>query len=148
MITLKQLIEEIGINRNTLTKYRDLGLVPRPDIVHRGYKKAGEVRGNEMLYPDYTPWIIREITRLKAKGYGLTQIREDIGEVEDITPEEDISEPILADDMNNIAQVIINMGPRLDRGAAGYRRIFVEYETDDENNKLKVNKVWGVKEGG
>ncbi|MFC1944715.1 hypothetical protein ACFLX5_04430, partial [Chloroflexota bacterium] len=124
MITLKQLIEETGINRNTLTKYRGLGLAPRPDVVHRGYKKAGEPRGNEALYPDYTPWIIREITRLKAKGYGLTQIRDKIGEVKDITPQEDITEPIQSGDINNIAKAIINIGPLLDQGAAGYQRIF------------------------
>lgn len=140
MITLEELIRQTGINRNTLSKYRDLGLIPKPEIVHQGNRK-GQPRGNQALYPDYTPWIIREIKRLKARPYEytLSQIREAIGNIEDITPKREISEPINPDTMD----AIVRINPHLEKETTGYERIIVEYERDDENGKLKVAQVFG-----
>lgn len=141
MLTLDELIQETGINRNTLAKYRALGLIPKPEIVHQGNRKEGGPRGNQALYPDYTPWVIREIKRLKERPYeySLSQIREAIGSIEDITPEKEISEPIGSEDMD----AIIKISPQLDQETAGYERIMVEYERDDEDGKLKVARVFG-----
>ena len=140
MLTLDELIQETCINRNTLAKYRDLGLIPRPEIVHQGNRKEGEPRGNQALYPDHTPWVIREIKKLKARPYEytLSQIREAIGNIEDITPKKEISEPINPDTMDAIRRI----SPQLDEETAGYERIMVEYERD-EDEKLKVVRVFG-----
>ena len=144
MITLNELLSETGINRNTLAKYRDLGLIPKPEVVHRGYKKEGQPRGNDALYPDYTPWLIREIGRLKSEGYTLSQIRDEIGQIQDITPEEELSEPLQSDSVRDIANTAIAMGRRLDRLTPGYRRVVVEYETSEKDGTLKVVAVWGI----
>lgn len=140
MITLKELLRETGINRNTLAKYRDLGLIPKPEIVHQGNKKEGQPRGNQALYPDYTPWLIEEIRRLKGGPYEytLSQIRDEIGNIEDITPKEEISEPINSDTMD----AILRISPHLDQETASYERIMVEYQRD-EDGKLKVERVFG-----
>ncbi len=140
MLTLDELIQETGINRNTLAKYRDLGLVPKPEIVHRGNRKEGEPRGNQAMYPSYTPWIIREINRLKARPYEytLSKIRDKIGNIEDITPKEEISEPINSDTVDAIKRI----NPHLEKETVGYERIVVEYERDDDG-KLKVVGVFG-----
>lgn len=140
MITLKELLRETGINRNTLAKYRDLGLIPKPEIVHQGNKKEGQPRGNQALYPDYTPWLIEEIRRLKGRPYEytLSQIRDEIGNIEDITPKEEISEPINSDTMD----AILRISPHLDQETASYERIMVEYQRD-EDGKLKVERVFG-----
>lgn len=140
MLTLDELLRETGINRNTLAKYRDLGLIPKPEIVHQGNKKKGQPRGNQALYPDYTPWIIDEIKRLKARPYvyTLSQIRDAIGNIEDITPKHEISEPINLDTMD----AIVRINPYLEKETAGYERIMVEYQRD-EDGKLKVERVFG-----
>lgn len=140
MITLKELLRETGINRNTLAKYRDLGLIPKPEIVHQGNKKEGQPRGNQALYPDYTPWLLEEIRRLKGRPYEytLSQIRDEIGNIEDITPKEEISEPINSDTMD----AILRISPHLDQETASYERIMVEYQRD-EDGKLKVERVFG-----
>ena len=147
MITLDQLLMDSGINRHTLAKYRGLGLIPEPQIIHWGNKKKGQPRGNEALYPEYTPWLIHEIRRLKEKPYRYTlgQIREAIGkiEIEDITPKEEISEPIEADYLN----ALIRTYPHLDQETAGYERIVIEYEIDEKNGKLRVAHVWGTRKG-
>lgn len=145
MITLNELLSETGINRNTLAKYRDLGLIPRPEIVHRGYKREGQPRGNEALYPDYTPWLIREIGRLKSEGYTLSQIRDEIGQIHDITPGEEISEPLQSDSIRDIGNAAIAIGGRLDGLTPGYRRVLVEYETSEKEGTLKVVAVWGIR---
>lgn len=141
MITFEELIRQTGINRNTLAKYRDLGLIPKPEIVHQGNKKGGQPRGNQALYPDYTPWVIEEIRRLKRRPYRytLSQIREAIGDIEDITPKEEIAEPVNPD----ILKAIKRISPQLDRETAGYERITVGYERDHENGNLKVAWVFG-----
>lgn len=141
MITLDALLRETGINRNTLTKYRGFGLIPKPKIVYQGNRKKGQPRGNQALYPDYTPWVIREIKRLKAKPYeySLSQIREAIGNIEDITPKREISEPINTD----IMDAIVSINPRLEKETANYERITVQYERDNEDGKLKVARVFG-----
>jgi hypothetical protein len=146
MVTLDELLNDTGINRNTLAKYRDLGLIPKPTIVHRGYKKEGQPRGNEALYPSYTPWLIKEIERLKASPYrySLSQIRDEIGKIEDITPEGEISEPLEAADINGITKATVAIGARLEELTAGYKRVLVEYETDEKEGKLKVASVWGI----
>ena len=145
MITLDQLIQETGINRNTLAKYRALRLIPRPQIVHRGYRKEGEARGNQALYPSYTPSLIARIANLKTAGYSLSQIQDKIGEIisqiEEITPEEEISEPL---EPGRLGEAAISVGRRLDELAPRYRSVFVEYERDETDGKLKVEAVWGV----
>jgi hypothetical protein len=148
MITLNQLIKETGINRHTLAKYRDLGLIPKPQIVHRGYKKEGEARGNEALYPSYTPWLLEKIRNLKMKPYeySISQIREEIGKVEEITPDEEISEPLQSNGMHDIIEASLRISSRLDNKAPNYRRILVEYEADEKDGKLKVEAIWGIKQ--
>lgn len=143
MITLDQLIKETGVNRYTLAKYRDLGLIPKPTIVHRGYKKEGQPRGNEALYPSYTPWLIREIGRLKREGFTLRQIRDEIPQVENITPEEEVAEPL---ELGRLGEAARSIGHRLDQLARGYSRVLVEYETDEKDGKLRVEAVWGIEE--
>ena len=140
MLTLDELLRETGINRNTLAKYRDLGLISRPEIIHQGNKKEGQPRGNQALYPDYTPWVIREIKRLKARPYEytLSQIRDAIGNIEDITPKQEISETINSDTLD----AIVRINPHLEKETAGYERIMVEYQRD-EDGKLKVERVFG-----
>ena len=141
MLTLDELIEETGINRYTLAKYRDLGLIPKPEIIHQGNKKEGQPRGNQALYPDYTPWIIEEIKRLKARPYRytLSHIREEIGDIEDITPKEQVSEPMKPD----IMDTIVRINRLLDQETDDYERIRVEFDRDNEDGKLKVTRVFG-----
>lgn len=145
MLTLKELLKETGINQNTLAKYRGLGIIPSPKIIHQGNKKEGQLRGNQALYPDYTPWIIREISRLKARPYeySLSRIRDEIGSIEDITPKQEILDATGADDMD----AIIKINPQLDKETAGYERIMVEYQRDEDGN-LKVAQVFGRSKGG
>ncbi len=140
MITLEELIRQTGINRYTLAKYRDLGLVSKPEIIHRGNRKKGQPRGNQALYPDYTPWVIEEIKRLKGRphGYTLSQIRDEIGNIEDITPKQEISEPINADTMD----AIVRINPHLEKETADYERIMVQYQRDKDGT-LKVARVFG-----
>lgn len=142
MLTLDELQNETGINRNTLTKYRDLGLIPKPTIIHRGYKKEGP-RGNGSLYPEYTPFLIREIQRLKGKPYqySLSRIRDELDKykIEDITPKQEISEPVESD----YGHAILKMGPRLDKHSSGYERIWAEYETGYDDGRLRLTKLWG-----
>jgi hypothetical protein len=147
MITLVELIAETGINRNTLAKYRAVGLVPKPQIVHRGKGKENQPRGNEALYPNYTPWLVREITRLKSKpyNYSLSEIRDKIPRVEELTPKEEVAEPLQSSDGKTVVEAIISMGGRLDKLTPGYKRVLVEYETTDDGT-LKVSSIWGVKE--
>ncbi|MFC1938353.1 hypothetical protein ACFLWH_01690 [Chloroflexota bacterium] len=146
MITLDELLKETGINRNTLAKYRDLGLIPKPDIIHRGNNKQGLPRGNEALYPDYTPWLIEEITRLKSKPYrySLSQIKEEIGQIVDITPDEDISEPLKSDD--DIADAVRNLGSRLNQLTPRYGELIVSYDRNEKDGTLKVASVWAVQQ--
>ena len=143
MLTLKQVIEETGISRPTLTKYRGLGLVPKPKIVYHGYKQ-----GKESLYPDDTTYRIGEVQRLRDEGYSLSQIRDELsqmGHVEDITPTHEVSEPIESDDMLVITKAARRIAPRLDKLLPDHERVKTAYEFDEVSGKLRVTKVWGVK---
>ena len=147
MITLEVLLKETGINRNTLAKYRDLGLLPKPEIIHQGKGKVGLPRGNQALYPDYTPWLIQEITRLKSKPYyyGLSQIRDEIEKIEEIVPETDISEPLKSYDMKDIADATLRISSRLNELSPNCERFIVSYKTNEQDGTITASSIWGVK---
>lgn len=147
MITLEALLKETGINRNTLAKYRDLGLIPKPKIIHQGNGKEGQPRGNQALYPDYTPWLIQEITRLKSKPYyyGLSRIRDEIGEIEKIAPETDISESLKSYDMKDIANATLRISSRLNELAPNYEQFIVAYKINEQDGTLNASSIWGLK---
>ena len=147
MITLEVLLKETGINRNTLAKYRDLGLLPKPEIIHQGNGKEGQPRGNQALYPDYTPWLIQEITRLKSKPYyyGLSQIRDEIGKIEEIIPETAISEPLKSNDMNDIADATRRVSSRLNSLSPNIERFIVSYNINEQDGTITAQSIWGVK---
>ena len=147
MITLEVLLKETGINRNTLAKYRDLGLLPKPEIIHQGNGKVGRPRGNQALYPDYTPWLIQEITRLKSKPYyyGLSQIRDKIEKIEKIVPETDISEPLKSYDMKDIADATLRISSRLNELSPNCERFIVSYKTNAQDGTITASSIWGIK---
>jgi DNA-binding transcriptional MerR regulator len=70
MKTLTDVLLEGKIAYQTLIKYRDLGLLPRPQIVRRGRK------GTESLYPDDVITRIQHIEKLKEDGLTLPEIAE------------------------------------------------------------------------
>lgn len=70
MKTLTDVLLEGKIAYQTLVKYRDLGLLPRPQIVRRGRK------GTESLYPDDVITRIHHIEKLKEDGLTLAEIAE------------------------------------------------------------------------
>jgi len=70
MKTWNEVLKETGINYSTLAKYRDMGLIPRPEITSRGRQ------GRQSLYPDEVIEAIRMIETLKERGHSLAQIRE------------------------------------------------------------------------
>jgi DNA-binding transcriptional MerR regulator len=70
MKTLTDVLLEGKIAYQTLVKYRDLGLLPRPQIVRRGRK------GTESLYPDDVITRIQHIEKLKEDGLTLPEIAE------------------------------------------------------------------------
>jgi len=142
MITLKQLIEETGISRPTLAKYRDLGLIPKPQIVYRGYKKEGEQRGNEARYPSYTPWLINEISRLKEEGYTLSQILAKLPKIKRLMPKEELSEELTE---GRLGEAALKLGRRLDELQPGYTQILVEFETNKKKRKIRMREAWGIK---
>jgi len=72
MKTLSDVLLEGKIAYQTLVKYRDLGLLPRPQIVRRGRK------GTESLYPDDVITRIQHIEKLKEDGLTLPEIAERI----------------------------------------------------------------------
>ena len=72
MKTLTDVLLEGKIAYQTLVKYRDLGLLPRPQIVRRGRK------GTESLYPDDVITRIHSIEKLKENGLTLLEIAERI----------------------------------------------------------------------
>lgn len=133
MLSLATVLEYGGTDYDTLVEWTKDGLLPEP-------QRAGA----ELFYPAYTPWLIEEIRRLKARPYRytLSQIREAIGEIEDITPKEEIWEPVESDDTD----AIIRIHPRLNQATAGYKWVVVEYRRGEENGKLGVARVWGRRE--
>ena len=70
MKTLSDVLRETGISYRTLVKYRQMGLVPKPQIIRRGRM------GTESLYPDDVIPIIRRIETLKGMNHTLAEIRE------------------------------------------------------------------------
>lgn len=70
MKTLADILKETGISYGTLIRYRDMGLVPKPEIIRHGRK------GTECLYPDDAIETIERIKTLKERGHTVAQIRE------------------------------------------------------------------------
>lgn len=70
MKTLAEILIETGLSYGTLVRYRDMGLIPKPERIWHGRK------GSESVYPDSVPDIIHEIQRLKEQGLTLSQIKD------------------------------------------------------------------------
>ena len=70
MKTLADILIETGIRYGTLIRYRDMGLVPRPEIIRHGRK------GTDSLYSNEVIPIIRRIETLKGMNHTLAEIRE------------------------------------------------------------------------
>lgn len=70
MKTLADILKATDISYGTLMRYRDMGFVPRPQIIRHGRK------GIESLYSDDVIDTINRIEALKLKGHTLAQIKE------------------------------------------------------------------------
>lgn len=71
-IELNDLLKRTGLDRRTLTFYRDLGLIPRPQKTGRDDNK----KGSRSLYPVDTIEVLDKIGELKKRGKTLQEIKE------------------------------------------------------------------------
>lgn len=131
MLSLATVLEYGGTDYDTLVEWTKDGLLP----------KARRV-GSELFYPQVILWMIDEIKRLKGRAYGYTlpQIQDEIARIEEITPKQEISEPIQSDDLDTNLRIHARLDQEI---PAGYEWLMVSYDRDEENGKLRVVQVWG-----
>ena len=82
---------DLGKNpKRTLLFWRQIGLIPKPQIRNLG-KKSGKHQGTASYYPIDTIAIIKEIRRLKEKGLTLSEIHDKFTKANVETNESNIS---------------------------------------------------------
>lgn len=71
MITTEKLLKETGISYPTLTRLKELGIIPKP-----GKQGLGNRRGVIGVFPDEVLSIIKRVKEEQESGLSLTQIAE------------------------------------------------------------------------
>lgn len=132
--TLKEILNETGINRSTFQKYKTMGLLPRPIRIEmlKGY-------GSVAYYPDNIGRLIRWIREWQADGETLKQIKEKLEEMQDVTPDEEILIPVDSDDqgdfVKNYANAIDEIHRRLDPDNPVLKDFWVRFEPTEIDGK-------------
>ena len=69
MIAVRDLVKQTNISMATLCKYRDMGMIPRPEVQYHN-------KGRETFYSEDTINILKFIKEKKEEGYPLHRIRD------------------------------------------------------------------------
>lgn len=134
MKTLSEVLRDSGLSYQTLVKYTQMGLIPKPDRVW-----GGRGRGSQSLYPDDVIDIINWVKLQQKLGLTLTQIAEKLRLERDslrtVEPQSKIVIPDNPDALRNYIKAMPRLHKQIEKENPGYRVHSIRAESIEVEGK-------------